>query len=109
MINEDILKEIKNIAERIFKSFKCDILELNGEADHIHILFEAPPQVQLSKLVNNFKTVSSRLIRKEFKVHVDKFYWKNYFWSESYLIINTGGAPIKVIQQYIQDQSTPKA
>ena len=109
VINEDILKEIKNIAERIFKSFKCDILELNGEADHIHILFEAPPQVQLSKLVNNFKTVSSRLIRKEFKVHVDKFYWKNYFWSESYLIINTGGAPIKVIQQYIQDQSTPKA
>lgn len=109
VINEDILKEMKNIAERIFKSFKCDILELNGEADHIHILFEAPPQVQLSKLVNNFKTVSSRLIRKEFKAHVDKYYWKNYFWSESYLIISTGGAPIKVIQQYIQNQPTPKA
>ena len=72
-----------------------------------HILFEAPPQVQLSKLVNNFKTVSSRLIRKEFKEHIDKFYYKPYFWSNSYLILSTGGTTIETIKQYIENQNAP--
>lgn len=52
---------------------------MKTECDHIHILFESSPQVQLSKLVNNFKTVSARLIRKEFKDQVDKYYYKPLF------------------------------
>ena len=81
---------------------------MNGEEDHIHVLFEAPPQVELAKLINNIKTVSSRRIRKEFESHVNKFYWKPYFWSNSYLILTTGGATIDVIKKYIQDQDNPK-
>jgi putative transposase len=61
----------------------------------------------LSKLINNFKTVSSRLIRKEFKKHIQKYYWKNFFWSPSYCILSVGGAPIEIIKQYIQNQTKP--
>ena len=50
----------------IFDSWHCTIKAVNTDLDHIHILFEAPPQVQLSKLANNYKTVTSRLIRKNF-------------------------------------------
>ena len=74
----------------------------------MHILFEAPPQVQLSKLINNLKTVTSRRLRKEFKEHVSKYYWKPYFWSNSYLILSTGGAPIEIIKKYIENQDKPK-
>ena len=105
VINKDILERLKEISRNIFKdSWACDILEINREEDHIHILFEAPPQVQLSKLINNFKTVTSRLIRKEFKEHVDKFYWEPRFWSNSYLILSTGGATIETIKKYIEKQ-----
>jgi putative transposase len=109
VINKTILNELVEISNNIFKEkWNCEILQINGEEDHLHILFEAPPQVQLSKLINNFKTVSSRLIRKNHKEQVEKYYWKPYFWSNSYLIISSGGAPIEVIKKYIQNQTTPK-
>ena len=44
----------------------------------------------------------------KFESHVSKFYWKSYFWSNSYLILTTGGATIDVIKKYIQDQDNPK-
>ena len=62
------------------------------------------PQIELAKLINNIKTVSSRRTRKEFESHVNQFYWKPYFWSNSYLILNTGRATIDVIKRYIKDQ-----
>ena len=107
-INKEVMNRLIEISNNIFDKWNCSILEINGEADHLHILFEAPPQVQLSKLINNFKTVSSRLIRKDFAEYLSKFYWKPYFWSESYLILSTGGATIDIIEQYIQNQATPQ-
>ncbi|HBF77175.1 IS200/IS605 family transposase [Clostridium sp.] len=107
-INKEVMNRLIEISNNIFDKWGCSILEINGEADHLHILFEAPPQVQLSKLINNFKTVSSRLIRKDFAEYLSKFYWKPYFWSESYLILSTGGATINIIEQYIQNQATPQ-
>ena len=74
----------------------------------MHILFEAPPQVQLSKLINNLKTVTSRRLRKEFEEYISKYYWKPYFWSNSYLILSTGGAPLEIIKKYIENQDKPK-
>lgn len=109
VINKDILERLNDIFKCIMEeSWKCNILEFNGEEDHVHVLFEAPPQVELAKLINNIKTVSSRRIRKEFETHVNKFYWKPYFWSNSYLILTTGGATIDVIKRYIKEQDNPK-
>ena len=107
-ITKELMDSLLVIAKNIFDRWDCTILEINGEMDHLHILFEAPPQVQLSKLINNFKTVSSRLIRKEFGEYLAKYYWKPYFWSQSYLILSTGGATIDIIKKYIQNQTTPK-
>ena len=89
-------------------SWKCEIFEFNGEDAHIYVLFSAPSQVELAKLIDNLKTISSRRIRKEFSEHVAKYYWKPYFWSNSYLILSTGGATIEIIQNYIKEQDSPK-
>jgi putative transposase len=80
------------------------LIEFNGEAGHLYLLFSAMPKVALSALVNNLKTVSSRLIRKEFKQEVSKVYWKPVFWQRSYCLLTWGGAPLSVIKQYIQQQ-----
>lgn len=109
-ITADILQRLEEIARKIFEeNYKCTVIEMSGEADHIHMLFEAPPQVQLSKLINSFKTVSSRYIRKEYADYLSKYYWKPYFWNGSYFILSSGGAPIEIIKQYIEDQEKPKA
>ncbi|UFU01445.1 IS200/IS605 family transposase [Radiobacillus kanasensis] len=77
---------------------------MNGEEDHIHILFDAPPQINLANTINSYKTVTSRYIRKEFSEELSTFYWKPYFWNRSYMILTTGGATIDVIKKYIENQ-----
>lgn len=84
--------------------WKCRILEISTDKDHIHILFESKPQVQLSKLVNNYKTVTSRILRKEFADELSPYYWKPYFWSDSYFIGYVSDRTRKAVRFYIQNQ-----
>ena len=82
----------------------CEIHEVNMDNDHIHILFEAKPQVQLSKLVNNYKTVTSRHLRKEFSEELKPYYWKPYFWSDSYFICSVSDRTHAAVEAYIKNQ-----
>jgi putative transposase len=104
VINAKILHDIRNITGRICETWGCSLLELNGEPDHIHLLFDAHPNLRISGFVNNLKTVTSRLIRKQHAAHILKFYWKPIFWHRSYCIVSAGGAPLEIIKQYIQSQ-----
>lgn len=101
----DIKKELLKQTHRIFETLNdCTILEVNTDKDHIHILFSAPPQVQLSKLVNSYKTVSARLIRKQFATELESYYWKPVFWSRSYFICTVSERSHDLVSKYIQDQ-----
>ena len=103
-ISQPMMERLKEITNKLFERWDCKLIEMNGEEDHIHILFDAPPQINLANTINNYKTVTSRYIRKEFPKELSKFYWKPYFWSRSYMILSTGGATIEVIKKYIEKQ-----
>jgi putative transposase len=103
-INEEVMTRLKEVSEDLFTKWNCEMIEMNGEEDHIHILFDAPPQINLANTINSFKTVTSRYIRKEFSNHLRTFYSEPYFWSRSYMILTTGGATIDVIKKYIENQ-----
>lgn len=102
-----MLDRMESIMQSTLGKWGCELCEFNGERDHVHLLLSAPPTVQPSKLVNNLKTVSSRLIRKEFQEQLKKVYWKPVFWSRSYCIVSCGGAPLEIIKQYIENQERP--
>ena len=97
----DRLKEL--VAERVGE-WEGELLEVNGEPDHLNILMELPPKYAMADFVNALKTGTSRRIRKEFADHLSPYYWKPYFWSKSYCVITCGGAPLSVIKQYIDQQ-----
>lgn len=103
-INEDVFNFLQKETIRLFKTYNIELEEINYEPDHIHMLISAPPQIQLSKVINTYKSTTSRLLRTNFKEYLTKFYWKPYFWNRSYLILTCGGAPIEVIKKYIQNQ-----
>jgi putative transposase len=63
--------------------------------------------VELSKLVNNLKSVSSRKLRQEFADHLEKFYWKDVFWSGSYFVASCGGVTVSMLRKYIEAQESP--
>ena len=99
--------------ERIFRSvcqdFEAELVEFNGEADHVHLLVNYPPKIPLSKLVNSLKGVSSRLMRKEFGDFHPWLKRRGVLWSPSYFAASCGGAPIEILLQYIEQQQAVPA
>ncbi|MEW6737547.1 MAG: IS200/IS605 family transposase [Acidobacteriota bacterium] len=103
-ITAEMLARLKEIFAETALKWECQLLEFNGESDHVHLLLSLNPKVQLSTFVNNIKTVSSRLIRRDFSNELAKVYRKPVFWSRSYCVLTCGGAPLSVIKQYIEQQ-----
>jgi len=103
VINEDISVRLQEIFENIQDKYNITLLEWNHDKDHIHILFKAHPNTEISKFINAYKSASSRLIKKEFPV-IRKQLWKEYFWSRNFCLITKGGVPIEVIKKYIENQ-----
>lgn len=103
-ISPEMLERLREIFRDAVRNWKGELIEFNGESDHVHLLISLNPKLRLSDFVGNMKTVSSRLIRKEFSEELAEFYWKPVFWSGSYCILTCGGAPLSVIKQYIENQ-----
>ena len=109
VFNKQLLDYLKIVFNNICNSFEVQLIEFEGESDHIHLLINYPPKLSLSKLVNSLKGVSSRLLRTNFKKHIAQYYWKNVFWSPSYFVGSCGGAPLHLVKQYIQNQQRPNS
>ena len=103
VINEDVYDRLMEIFTDIGLKYNIRVLESNFEADHIHILFKATPNINLQKFVNAYKSASSRLIKKEYP-EIKNSLWKSAFWKKGYFITTTGGANIETIKKYIEKQ-----
>jgi putative transposase len=99
--------EISDFAKDMFieigNGYNITLIEWNHDKDHVHILFKAHPNSELSKFINAYKSASSRLIKKNFP-HIRNKLWKEMFWSRSFCLLTTGGAPIDIIRKYIENQ-----
>ncbi len=106
VFTDEILKTMEVIFRNVCQEFETELVEMNGEVDHVHLLLNYPPKVSISKLVNSLKGVSSRLLRKQHP-ELAKYYWKGGLWSPSYFAGSCGGAPLSIIKQYIEQQNRP--
>ncbi|MGB3613716.1 MAG: IS200/IS605 family transposase, partial [Elainellaceae cyanobacterium] len=104
IIDKPVQKRLYEIFAETCEKWRSSLTEVNGEADHVHLRISYPPDVQISKLVNNLKTVSSRLIRKEFEEPVAKAYRKRVFWSGAYFVASTGGVTLEQVKAYVENQ-----
>src|SRR4028118_45389 len=109
VIGKPMLKRLQVIFTDTCSKWDCTLKEFNGEADHVHLLIDINPKVQISAFANNLKTVSSRLIRKEFPDRCAKFFYKPVFWKIGYFVSSTGGASLETIKRYIHQQDSPDA
>lgn len=103
VIDDVISNRLREIFENIQPSYNIAAQEWNHDEDHVHVLFKAEPNSELSKFINAYKSASSRLIKKEYPEIRNKL-WKEYFWSRSFCLITTGGVTIDVIRKYIENQ-----
>jgi putative transposase len=105
-IDKVILSRLKEIFVDTLDKWDAQLVEFNGEADHIHLLIDYKPDKPLSTLIGNLKTVSSRLIRKEFPELSEKyFYGKPHFWTGAYFVASCGGVTVEHLKRYVENQA----
>ena len=103
VINDTISVRLREIFDYIASNYNISVEEWNHDEDHVHILFRAHPNSELSKFINAYKSASSRLIKKEIP-SLRNHLWKEMFWSRSFCLITTEGVSADVIRRYIQTQ-----
>lgn len=103
VITEDISVFLKNIFYKIENNYKVKLEEFNHDKDHIHILFRAEPTTDISQLIGVYKSISSRLVKKQYP-QVKMQLYKEMFWSPSFCLMSTGGARVDTIKKYIESQ-----
>lgn len=103
VFDDAISARAKEIFVYIGENYHIKLVEWNHDVDHVHILFRAHPNTQISRFINAYKSASSRLLKKEYPQIREKL-WKENFGSQSFCLLTTGGAPIEVIRKYIESQ-----
>ena len=106
IFDADAINRLRAIFTKVCGDFEAEMVEMNGEVDHVHLLVNYPPKHSVSSLVNSLKGVSSRLLRLE-RPDMERKYWKDALWSPSYFAASCGGAPMGILRQYIEQQKSP--
>ncbi|WP_190040367.1 IS200/IS605 family transposase [Streptomyces fructofermentans] len=107
VFNDDMLTVCEATMRKVCEDFEAELVEFNGEDDHVHLLVHYPPKVAVSGIVNSLKGVSARILRRDFTGRVNRAIMHGHFWSPSYFAASCGGAPLTVVRQYIERQRRP--
>lgn len=102
----DVLDYLKEAFSECLTAWRCTLLEFGGEADHVHLLVDIHPALDISALINNLKTASARRTRNRFAEHLAPFYTKPLFWHRAYFVGSVGGATLETVRAYVDAQGT---
>jgi putative transposase len=97
------LDTLGEVFASVYADFGAELVELDGEDDHVHLLVAYPPHVAVARLVNSLKGVSARRLRQRHRVRTHR----EHLWSPSYFAASAGGAPLETLRAYIRQQRTP--
>ncbi|WP_035799468.1 IS200/IS605 family transposase [Crocosphaera chwakensis] len=105
-----MLERLREMIWQVSRKMDCELLEFSGEMDHVHILLDFHPKNSISTVAGCLKSSTARVMKKDFPEQVTKFYKdKVSFWSKSYYVTSSGGAPIEKLKEYIKNQDAPKS
>ncbi|NJN23990.1 MAG: IS200/IS605 family transposase [Acaryochloridaceae cyanobacterium RL_2_7] len=107
LLTQQMMDRLEEIFSETLAKWECSLVEFNGESDHVHLLVKYHPQIELSKLIANLKTVSSRLIRRDYRSQIEKYFSKPVLWTGSYFVASCGGVTVAQLKKYVQAQNTP--
>ncbi len=99
VLTGEMINRLHEILKELLKKWDCEVVDFNGEADHVHLLFRYNPQTELPKFINNIKTVTSRYLRKEYSDRINQSYKKDVLWNGSYFIASCGGVTVETLKK----------
>lgn len=105
-LTPELLEYLKQAFAECLAAWRCKLIEYGGEPDHVHLLVDIHPALDISVLINNLKTASARRARARFAEHLAPFYWKPLFWHRAYFVGSVGGATLETVRAYVDAQGT---
>ena len=106
-LTKTIFTRLEEIFEETCNQMEAELLEFNGEDDHVHLMIVCPPKLAIANLVGKLKGKSSYVLRREYWDHIKSMLWGEHFWSPSYCLVSCGGAPLDIVKEYIKNQREP--
>jgi putative transposase len=94
---------LATVSRSVCEDFGAELAERNGEDDHVHLLVEHPPKVPIASLVGSLEDVPARRLRQRYQVRTHR----EHLWSPSYFAASCGGAPLSILEQYVEQQRKP--
>ena len=107
VFTNDLLDRMKELFKETCQQMDSELLEYNGEDNHVHLLITIPPKRSIAALVGKLKGKSSYYLRKEYGELLREKLWGTHLWSPSYCVVSCGGAPLEIIKSYIENQRGP--
>jgi putative transposase len=101
-----MIEQLRAAFESACVKLECELIEMDGEQDHVHLLISYPPKLSISVMVNNLKSISSRVLRLQ-NTHLTRQSKSAALWSRSYFACAAGGATIETLKAYVDSQNTP--
>ena len=105
-LTQKMLEHAKPVFSDILNRWRCELIEFGGEQDHVHLLIDIHPALNISTLVNNLKSASSKRLRGVFADHLRNFYWKPVLWHRAYYVGSVGNVTLETIRRYVDQQGT---
>ena len=102
-INDTIVDFLKMKMREISETFNVDVLDIECDKDHFHMIFKATPLLNITRYINAIKTITSREIQRNFP-EVRKELYNNKFWSPSYFLATSGQVTLDVLKGYVDSQ-----
>jgi len=108
LFTDVMIGQLREAVESASVKLECELIEMDGEQNHVHLLISYPPKRSISVMVNNLKAVSSRLLRLQ-NTHLTRQSKRSVLWSRTYFACTAGAPTIETLRGYIaylESQST---
>lgn len=107
VMNNAMLTDCENTIRYTCTALDAELVEFNGEADHVHLLIRYPSQLAIADLVRRLKGTSARRMRADYTGRCNRARMHGHFWTPSYFAVSAGGASLSIIKRYIEHQDRP--
>jgi putative transposase len=107
VITDRVREALIHTAREVCERLGVDLIEADGDVDHLHLLVDYPPKLSMSAFVGAVKTNTSLRIRQKDFEEVTTSLWGKHFWSPSYFVCSVGSNTQDRVRRYIRDQRKP--
>lgn len=108
VLTPSIIADLRTAFAEILHGWRCGLIEFGAEADHVHLLIEIHPALNIATLINNLKSASSKRIQNAHRESLLAHYGKPALWHAAYYVSSVGGATLETIRRYVEAQGVDK-